>query len=177
MRDTSESKREDPLSSDVHRTVSSKFDGNPVNLAKDSSRDTSRSKREDPLSSKFVGNPGNHVKALPRGRSVRTIRSRKYAAEAMKNEERGGNHLSYKLDQKASDEVEAMYKRRHEMINRGSNNLSSTGAKKQDLDYHRPVDTPKATFSELNRRKTENSRRNWLRSLKKNRQRRLKTFK
>ncbi|KAK1560569.1 hypothetical protein Q3G72_028137 [Acer saccharum] len=153
MRDTSKSKREDPLSSDVQRTVSSKFDGNPVNLAKDSSRDTSRSKGEDPLSSKFVGNPGNHVKASLRGRSVRTIRSRRYAAEAMKNEERGGNRLSYKLDQKASDEVEAMYRRRHEMINGGSNNLSSTGAKKQDLDYHRPVDTPKATFPELNKRK------------------------
>ncbi|KAK3195162.1 hypothetical protein Dsin_026472 [Dipteronia sinensis] len=152
-RDTSKSKREDPLSSDVRRTVSSKFDGNPVDLVKASSRDTSKSKVEDPLSSKFVGNPGNHVKASPRGRSVRTIRSRRYAAEAMKNEERGGNHLSYKLDQKASDEVEAMYKRRHEMLSGGSNKLSSTGAKKHDLDYHRPVDTPKATFSELNKRK------------------------
>ncbi|KAK4848474.1 hypothetical protein QYF36_013517 [Acer negundo] len=153
MRDTSKSKREDPLSSDVQRTVSSKFDGHPVNLAKASSSDTSKSKTEDPLSSKLVGNPGNHVKASLRGRSVRTIRSRRYAAEAMKNEERGGNHLSYKLDQKASDEVEAMYKRRHEMINGGSNNLSSTGAKKHNLDYHRPVDTPKAAFSELNKRK------------------------
>ncbi|KAK1559365.1 hypothetical protein Q3G72_013663 [Acer saccharum] len=152
--DMSNCKRENSLSSDVGRTVSSNLDGNHRNLVKASSmRDTSKSKREGPLSSKFVGNPGNHVKASLRGRSVRTIRSHRYAAEAMKNEERGGNHLNYMLDQKASDEVETMYKRRHEMINRGSNNLSSTGAKKHDLDYHRPVDTPKATFPELHKRK------------------------
>ncbi|KAL5794995.1 hypothetical protein ACOSP7_003589 [Xanthoceras sorbifolium] len=171
LSDTSKDKREDPLSSDVGKSASPKFERNPRNLVKASLRDTSKSKREAPLSSdvgrtvssKFDGNPGNVVKSSSRGRSVRTIRSRRFTAEAMKNEERGGNHFSNKLDQKASDEVEveeAMYNRKHEMRNGGSNYISSTVAQKQDLDSNFPVDMPQETFSDLHKRKNRESSEN-----------------
>lgn len=120
---------------------------------------TSKSKREPvpstdigipPDSPKFDGNSQNHAKQS-RGKSVRTVRSRKFT-EAMRNEERSENHFSNKyVHNPESEEAAAVYKRKHEMRNVASS---------YDFDSHNhsPVHTPKfptpPPHPDLHRRKT-----------------------
>ncbi|XP_031287665.1 uncharacterized protein LOC116146402 isoform X2 [Pistacia vera] len=162
LKDRSESKRDDSLGlkDDLKDRSESKRE-DALGL-KDDLKDSSGSKREYLLgrnqwrssSLKLDENPTNPVKASSRGKSVRTIRTRRYTEETMSVGERDGNHIKGEIGKAANDEIEGVLKGKNEMKSEGFGN-QSTGARKQDLDNHYPMQKP--TFSEFQKRKDKES--------------------
>ncbi|KAJ0051699.1 hypothetical protein Pint_00117 [Pistacia integerrima] len=162
LKDRSESKRDDSLGlkDDLKDRSESKRE-DALGL-KDDLKDSSGGKREHLLgrnqwrssSLKLDENPTNPVKASSRGKSVRTIRTRRYTEETMSVGERDGNHIQGEVGKAANDEIEGVLKGKNEMKRGGFDN-QSTGARKQDLDNHYPMQKP--TFSEFQKRKDKES--------------------
>ncbi|KAJ0111689.1 hypothetical protein Patl1_00125 [Pistacia atlantica] len=162
LKDRSESKRDDSLGlkDDLKDRSESKRE-DALGL-KDDLKDSSGSKREYLLgrnqwrssSLKLDENPTNPVKASSRGKSVRTIRTRRYTEETMSVGERDGKHIKGEIGKAANDEIEGVLRGKNEMKSEGFGN-QSTGARKQDLDNHYPMQKP--TFSEFQKRKDKES--------------------
>lgn len=144
-------------------TNGSLFEKKPERSLEDESKKASfgRSRKDDIMgckewmmdSLKFNASPVNVVKTSSRGKSVRTIRARKFAAETAKVGEKRDKHENHLFDKigKASDEVEALFKCKSEKKYGEFDSLETGTRKNKDLDNN--VTMPKLAFSKYQKRK------------------------